>query len=200
MPDQSDEKRERDTQFREEALCCLPEVSRFALSLAHNQADADDLVQETYLRAYRSWHQYEKGTECRGWLFTICRNEFLRVNSRMQREVELDSPEVEAHLSAAVHDSVRNSALEQIWQRVDLAPAIQSAVDDLPEVLRAAVTLVDMQDLKYDEAAAVMGVPVGTVRSRLFRGRVQLQKALLAYAQDAGYALPKRSDDGGMDR
>ena len=197
MPDHDDAKRERDRGFREEALCWLPDVARFALSLARMQSDADDLVQETYLRAYRSWHQYEPGTECRGWLFTICRNEFLRTHARQQREVELDAPEMEARQAAAVHDAVRNTTLEDIWLRVDLAPAIQQALAALPEVLRTAVILVDLQDLKYEEAAAVLGVPVGTVRSRLFRGRRQLQEPLLIHAQDAGYAPRHPSSDGG---
>jgi RNA polymerase sigma-70 factor (ECF subfamily) len=198
MPDHDDAKRERDRQFREEALRWLPHVTRFALSLARNEPDADDLVQETYLRAYRSWHLYEPGTDCRGWLFTICRNEFLRTRARQQREVDLEPPELEARQAAAVHDSVRNTMLEDIWLRVDLAPAIQRALAALPEVLRSTVILVDLQDLKYEEAAAVLGVPVGTVRSRLFRGRRQLQEPLLIHAQDAGFA-PRRPPSHGGD-
>lgn len=197
MQDPDTAKRERDRQFREEALPWLPDVTRFALSLCRDESDADDLVQETYLRAYRSWDRYELGTECRGWLFTICRNEFFRTRTRQQREVELDPPELEARQAAAVHESACDSELEEIWHRVDLAPAIRRALDTLPEVLRMAVILVDLQDLKYEEAAAVMGVPVGTVRSRLFRGRRLLQEPLLIYAQDAGYAAERPAAEGG---
>ena len=196
-----DAKRARDQHFQREALSCLPEITRFALSLTRNEADADDLVQETFLRAYRSWDTYTPGTECRGWLFTICRHQFLNRRARTQREVALEAPELEARQAAMVHDSVRNSPLEDTWLRADLGPAIQRALAALPEVLRSAVILVDMQDLKYEEAARVLEVPVGTVRSRLFRGRRLLQEALLIYAQDAGYAgASDQQRDRGSDR
>ncbi len=200
MTDDTDDKRERDRQFREEALSYLPAVARFALSLTRNETDADDLVQETFLRAYRSWDRYEPGTECRGWLFTICRNQFLDSRARAQREIALEAPELEARDAAMVHDTVRNSPLEDTWLRADLVPAIQRALAELPEVLSSAVILVDLQDLKYEEAAAVLKVPVGTVRSRLFRGRRLLQEALLVYAQDAGYAASQPKVDRGRDR
>jgi RNA polymerase sigma-70 factor (ECF subfamily) len=200
MSDPTDEKRERDRRFQQEAMSCLTAVARFALSLTHDEADADDLVQETFLRAYRSWDQYRPGSECRGWLFTICRNAYLNNRARAQREVELDLPELEARQAAAVHDGVRNGPLEDTWLRADLAPAIRRALADLPEVLRSAVILVDLQDLKYEAAAEVLGVPVGTVRSRLFRGRRQLQDALLVYAEDAGYAVPHPHAERGTDR
>ncbi len=200
MTDDTDPKRERDRQFQREALSCLPEVTRFALSLTRNETDADDLVQETYLRAYRSWDRYQPGTECRGWLFTICRNQFLNSVAHARREVALEAPELEARQAAMVHESVRNSPLEDTWLRADLGPAIQRALAELPEVLRSAVVLVDMQDLKYDDAARILDVPIGTVRSRLFRGRRQLQEALLIYAQDEGFAASDQLGDRGSDR
>ncbi len=98
-------KREKDRQFREEALRWLPEVTRYALSLTRNEADADDLIQETFLQAYRSWDKYAPGTEARGWLFRICRNLFLRTRQREQRQVACDDPELEALAAAAVHAS-----------------------------------------------------------------------------------------------
>ncbi len=200
MTDETQARRERDRQFQREALICLRDVARFALSLTRNEADADDLVQETFLRAYRSWDRYQPGTECRGWLFTICRNLFLNSRVRVQREIALEPPELEAREAAMVHDTVRNGPLEDTWLRADLAPAVQRALAELPEVLRSAVVLVDMQGLQYDEAARVMEVPVGTVRSRLFRGRRLLQQALLAYAQDAGYVAFDQRPDRGQDR
>jgi RNA polymerase sigma-70 factor, ECF subfamily len=200
MTDDIDSKRERDRHFQREALSCLPDVTRFALSLTRNEADADDLVQETFLRAYRSWDRYEPDTGCRGWLFTICRNQFLNSLARAQREVALETPELEARQAAMVHDHVRNGPLEETWLRTDLAPAIQRALAALPEVLRSAVILVDLRDLKYEDAARVLEVPVGTVRSRLFRGRRLLQEALLIYAQDAGYAASDQQADRGANR
>lgn len=197
MVQDANSKTERDRRFRDEALRWLPDVSRFALSLTRDEPDADDLVQETFLRAYRSWGTYQAGTECRGWLFTICRNEFLRRYARAQREVALDEPELEAREAAAVHDGVRDTVFEDVWRRVDLAPAIRAALANLPEVLRSAVVLVDLRDLKYDEAAAILEVPVGTVRSRLFRGRRLLQEALLVHARDAGFGPPAGPAKGG---
>jgi len=200
MTDDSAAKRERDRHFQQEAMRCLPDVARFALSLTRDESDADDLVQDTYLRAYRAWHQFEPGSECRAWLFTICRNQFLNSRVRAEREVALDAPELEARQAAVVHDSVRNGPLEDTFLRVDLAPAIQRALAALPEVLRTAVILVDLQDLKYDDAARILGVPVGTVRSRLFRGRRLLQESLLVHAQDAGFSTPPSDASRGSDR
>lgn len=181
-------KRERDAQFQREALCWLPEVTRYALSLTRDEPDADDLVQETFLRAYRSWDQYSLGTECRGWLFTICRNTFLRSRQRSQREVASDDPEVEALAAAAIHMSAVQEGQGELFARADLSDAIDQALRQLPDAYRDAVILVDVQDQSYDTAAVVLGVPIGTVRSRLFRGRRMLQERLLTHARDAGFA------------
>ena len=202
MTDDLEAKHERDRQFQREAMSCFPAVARFARSLTQNEPDADDLVQDTYLRAYRSWGSFAPGSECRAWLFTICRNQFLNTRARAEREVALEAPELEAREAALVHETVRNSPLEDAWLRADLAPAINGALADLPEVLRTAVILVDLQDLKYEEAARILKVPIGTVRSRLFRGRRLLQQALLVFAEDAGYAAPPphQQTDRGSDR
>jgi RNA polymerase sigma-70 factor, ECF subfamily len=186
MASDEQEKREKDRQFQEEALRWLPDVTRYALSLTRNEADADDLIQETFLRAYRSWDQYTPGTESRGWLFTICRNLFLRTRQRESRQVACDDPELEALAAAAVHASAQQSGYGELFARIDLAEAVERALAELPEAFGEAVILVDLQDQSYETAAAVLGVPVGTVRSRLFRGRRLLQEALLTYARDAG--------------
>ena len=183
-----EEKRLRDANFQREALCWLPDVTRYALSLARNEADGDDLVQETFLRAYRSWDSYLPGTECRGWLFTICRNVFLRDQERAAREVASDDAEIEALAAAALHASAVEAGQGQVFEAVDLSDAIDAALTELPEPFRHAVILVDVQDATYDTASRVLGVPVGTVRSRLFRGRRLLQESLLEHARDAGFA------------
>jgi RNA polymerase sigma-70 factor, ECF subfamily len=179
-------KPEKDRRFQEEALRWLPDVTRYALSLTRDEADADDLVQETFLRAYRSWDQYTPGTESRGWLFTICRNLFLRTRQRDSRQVQCDDPELEALAAAAVHASAHQSGYGDLFARIDLSEAVERALAGLPEAFREAVILVDLQDQSYETAANVLDVPVGTVRSRLFRGRRLLQEALLTYARDAG--------------
>ncbi len=180
------EKREKDLRFRDEALRWLPDVARYALSLTRGEPNAEDLVQETFLRAYRAWDTFAPGTECRGWLFTICRRAFLRTQTRERRQVACDDAELEALAAAALHASAQQSGYGELFAGVDLADAVDRALADLPDEFRDAVILVDVQDQSYLAAAAVLGVPVGTVRSRLFRGRRLLQETLLVHARDAG--------------
>lgn len=178
----------RDVDFAREALPYMDDVYRFAYSLSRNTADAEDLVQETYLRAFRSWHTFQPGSDARRWLFTICRNAFLRSREKRRHEVEVEEGDAESLASLAAPEDARRDGLEQLLSRVDLAPALQRALDELPEPFRSTVMLVDVEDQSYDAASEVLGVPVGTVRSRLFRGRRQLQEKLREYARDAGFA------------
>jgi RNA polymerase sigma-70 factor (ECF subfamily) len=186
----------RDEQFRAEALPCFDDVARFALSLTRDRDEADDLTQETFLRALRSWHQYTPGTECRRWLFTICRNHFIRDRERGKRISSYDDPEVEALAAASVHASAVQAGLGTVFEQVDLGAAVAQALDALPLAFREAVVSVDIEDLSYEGAAEVLGVPVGTVRSRLFRGRRLLQESLLTYAKDAGLAGGRERSQG----
>jgi RNA polymerase sigma-70 factor (ECF subfamily) len=181
-----DTKQERDRRYRLEALRWLPEVTRFAMSLARHETDADDLVQETFLKAYEAWDSYTPGTECRGWLFTICRHTFYRRRQREERQVSCDDPELEALAAAAVHASAQQGGYADLFTRFDLSDAIDRAIAELPASFRDVVLLVDVNDQPYETAAAVLGVPIGTVRSRLFRARRLLQQALFAHARDAG--------------
>jgi RNA polymerase sigma-70 factor (ECF subfamily) len=176
---------DKDAQFSAEALPHLDEVARFARALTRDAADADDLVQETYLRAYRSWSSYTLGSDCRRWLFTICRNVFLRGQEREQRVIALEDPELESLAAASIAVAAQQNGYGDLFTDVDLGPAIRQALGDLPESFRHAVELVDVQDLPYETAAAVLGVPIGTVRSRLFRGRRLMQEALIDHARDA---------------
>lgn len=175
-----------DARFEVEALPWIDDVARFARSLTRDEADADDVVQETFLRAYRSWHTFKPGTDCRRWLFAICRNVFLRERERAGRSDPLGEPELET-LAAVQEQAERQAELEAAMARVDLAPAIARAIGELPETFRVAVVLVDVDGQSYDEAAEVLGVPIGTVRSRLFRGRRLLQRSLADHARDAGF-------------
>ena len=177
----------RDEEFEREALPWLDDVYRFALSLTRDDADADDVVQETYLRAYRSWHTFIPGTECRRWLFTICRNVFLRSRERQRPTVDLEDGEQDAVAAGSVYAAARERGYDDLYARLDLAPALSEALDELAEPFRSAVILVDVEDMTYETAAQVMGVPIGTVRSRLFRGRRLLQEKLLTVAEDLGF-------------
>ena len=177
----------RDAAFEREALPWLDDVYRFALSLTRDDADADDVVQETYLRAYRSWHTFLPGTECRRWLFTICRNVFLRARERQRPTVDLQDGEQDAVAAGSVYAAARERGYDDLFATLDLAPALRDALGELAEPFRSAVILVDVEDMTYESAAHVMGVPIGTVRSRLFRGRRLLQEKLLTVAEDLGF-------------
>ena len=160
-----------DIHFEREALCWLPDVTRFALSLTRNEADTDDLVQDTFLIAYEKWAQYAPGTECRAWLFTICRHQF--------------------------YVSARSSGLEDSFERSEVLAAVEDAVATLPAAYRDVALLVDVHDHSYDSASRILGIPVGTIRSRLFRARRLLQEKLLAHARDAGLAGPRAAKNEG---
>jgi RNA polymerase sigma-70 factor (ECF subfamily) len=181
-------KQERDVRFEREALPWLDDVYRFALSLTRSEADAEDVVQESYLRAYRSWDTFLPGSDCRRWLFTICRNVFLRARERTRHEVELEDGDADALASVMLHSQAMRDGTDALLARIDLGPALERALGGLPEPFRSAVVLVDVEDQSYEAAAQVLGVPIGTVRSRLFRGRRLLQETLFAYARDAGLA------------
>lgn len=185
----------RDAAFEREALPWLDDVYRFALSLTRDDADADDVVQETYLRAYRSWHTFIPGTECRRWLFTICRNVFLRSRERQRPTVDLEDGEQDAVAAGSVYAAARERGYDDLYATLDLAPALRDALDELAEPFRSTVILVDVEGMTYETAAQVMGVPIGTVRSRLFRGRRLLQEKLLTVAEDFGFVT---SSAGGM--
>jgi RNA polymerase sigma-70 factor (ECF subfamily) len=171
--------------FVEVAVPWFDAVHRFARHLTGETADAEDLVQETYLRALRGWHTFQSGSDCRRWLFTICRNALIQ-GLRKPTPLVTEDAELEALAAAAVHAGAAGSGTSDLFSQVDLRDAIQSALADLPHAFREVVVLVDIEGLRYDEAAPIMGVPVGTVRSRLFRGRRLLQQTLLSYARDAG--------------
>jgi RNA polymerase sigma-70 factor (ECF subfamily) len=173
-------------EFSHVALGALDEVHSFARSLARHEADAEDLVQETYLRAFRSWRTFLPGSDVRRWLFAICRNVFLRSRAREQRYSPLEDGEGETLKAVEQHAAWLREGAEVGLQNLDLGPAVERALEALQEPFRSVVALVDLGDHSYNDASAILGVPVGTVRSRLFRGRRILQEQLMAFARDAG--------------
>ncbi len=179
----------RDRRFERDVLACLPDVVRFARSMAGDESDADDLVQETFLLAYRGYHTFRAGDEPRRWLFTICRHVFIRQRQRAARFSELDDlgdPSSETMRAVYGHIAAQGDGSASRLDTMDLRPAIDGAIADLPLDFRIVVVLVDLEGLSYTEAAETLGVPVGTVRSRLYRGRRLLQEQLLTFARDAG--------------
>jgi len=177
--------------FEEVALPHFDSVAGFALSLTRSGADAEDLVQETFLRAFKGWHTFTPGTDCRRWLFTICRNTFLRLRSRERVKLESLQGDVDGIPTAMSYMEGVRSGLTELIDRIDVAPAIEAAVAALPEPHYSILVLVDLEGLSYEEAAEVLEVPKGTVRSRLFRARRHVQEALLAHARDMGLAVPR---------
>ncbi len=187
--------------FQAEALPHLDAVYRFALRLSGAPDRAEDLTQETFLRAFRSWDQYTPGTRCKSWLFTICRNLFLRERERGQRRDELVQENTLAEgpggpLANPVWLSVIDSDPEGAFFDSIVDGEVLRSIDALSEDYRTAVVLSDLEGLNYQEIADVLGVPIGTVKSRLFRGRRQLQNALHAYAVEMGY-IPRAGAGSG---
>lgn len=182
-------KAEKDAAFAREALVWLPDVARFARSLTHSPPDADDLVQETFLLAYRAWRTFRPGSDGRRWLFTICKHEFLRTRRRESRAVDVEGDaELDTLAAVMAHVSAQRDGVDDLFDRLDVAPAVRAAIAALPDAFRPVVVLVDVEGYAYEDAAELLGVPVGTVRSRLFRARRLLQDSLLSYGRDAGLA------------
>lgn len=177
----------RDTEFKALALPHLPAVARVARALARDESDADDLVQETYLRAYRYWHTFDQSTDCRRWLATICRHVFYDSKRRESAVSAVGQEELESLAAARVHKAAVAAGLGNMYDRLDLGPAILKAISSLDPVFREVVVLSDVEGFSYDEIASALTIPIGTVRSRLYRARRHLQEALMVYALDAGY-------------
>jgi RNA polymerase sigma-70 factor (ECF subfamily) len=181
---------DRDATFAATALPHLSTIARVATALTGGAADTEDLVQETFLRAYRHWHTFQAGSDCKSWLATICRHTFAELRRKENRSVIVDDQELESLAAARVYSTARTKGVDDMFARLDLGPAIAKAVRALEPHYRDVVLLVDVDGFSYDEVAASLDIPVGTVRSRLYRGRRHLQEALLNFAIDAGYAAP----------
>jgi RNA polymerase sigma-70 factor, ECF subfamily len=169
------------------ALPLMPSVVRVAQALTGDESDADDLVQETFLRAYRHWNTFQRGSDCRSWLGTICRNAFYETRRRERRSTAVEDHELDSLASGRSHNTARAAGLDDLFARIDLGPAISDAIGRLEPHYRYAVLLIDVDGRTYEEVAELLDVPIGTVRSRLYRGRRQLQESLIAYAIDAGF-------------
>jgi RNA polymerase sigma-70 factor, ECF subfamily len=171
-------------QFEAEALVHLDALYSFALKLARSRDDAEDLVSDTVLRAFERWEQYHLGTNIRAWLFTILYHVFV---SRKRR---IDAREIQPSDDAegwSGFEAIGELDPEGRFYDSFLDDEITRAIDALPVEYRSAVVLSDVHELRYAEIAQILGVPEGTVKSRLFRGRRILQKKLVGYAVEMGY-------------
>jgi RNA polymerase sigma-70 factor (ECF subfamily) len=177
----------RPAAFDAEALTHVGEVLGYARSLTRDPSDAEDLTQDTFLQAFRHWDQYQLDTKMGAWLFTICRHLFVRQRDRSLRQQPVDDAELESLAAAAVHATViAADPVGRFFETPELDEVIRQEMEKLPREYREVVALSDLHDQSYADIARVLGVPVGTVKSRLFRGRRLLQEALVDYARDAG--------------
>ena len=159
---------------------------RLALRLTRNRAEAEDVVQEAFLRAFRGFDRFNPGTNCRAWLFTILRNVFLnRVRSQGREVLEAEVGDLD-RVEITTDTAVGPNPEEQFLQTM-LHGDVDRALTTLPLAFREAVLLVDIEGLTYREVADVLGCPIGTVMSRLSRGRALLRRALGRFAREHGY-------------
>lgn len=170
--------------FEREAMLHLDALFSFALKLSRSRDDAEDLVSDTMLRALERWEQYHLGTNIRAWLFTILYHLFVSRKRRVDAR-EVSTPEEFEH--SAAFEPVGEVDPERAFYDSFIDEEIVTAIEALPNEYRSAVVLSDVQGLRYAEIASMLGVPEGTVKSRLFRGRRILQKKLRGYAADMGY-------------
>jgi RNA polymerase sigma-70 factor, ECF subfamily len=174
--------------FEREALPHVDALYSTALRLARNPNDARDLMQETVLRAYRFFHQYTPGTNCRAWLLTILYNNFrngYRTASREQLSPTPEDFERELEGMSARSDSVLSNLESVLSERV-LDHEVATALNALPVDFRTVLILIDMQELNYQEVSRVLDIPIGTVKSRISRGRQMMRSALGAFARKRG--------------
>lgn len=176
--------------FQRDAVALLDPLYAGALRMTRNPADAEDLVQETMMRAYRSFDRFEEGTNLKAWLFRIMTNAYINTYRKKQREpMKVSHDEIEdfdLYRELKQHDPQWDATPENIVLSNLVDSDIIEAIDDLPEQFRLAVVLSDVEGFSYAEMAEIMDVPLGTVMSRLHRGRKALQKRLWDIARDKG--------------
>jgi RNA polymerase sigma-70 factor (ECF subfamily) len=185
--------------FERDAMEYAPQLFTAAMRMARNAADAEDLVQETFLKAYRAYGTFEEGTNLKAWLYRILTNTYINKYRRdARRPHETDLGEIEdlylyrrigSEHSADAARSVEDLVLEGLVEA-----DIKRAVEDLPETFRMPVLLADLEGFSYKEIAEILDIPIGTVMSRLHRGRKALQKALWEFARNRGL-LPDEVTD-----
>ena len=188
MADKSGSGADRRRRFEDEALPHLDALYTMALRLSRNPDDANDLLQETVLRAYRFFHQFESGTNCRAWMLTILFNNFRNGYRKSSREQPASSPEeferkVEGE---SLRADPAGSNPEALLSGQGMEGEVESALGSLPTEFREAILLVDVEELSYQEVSAVLNVPIGTVKSRVSRGRAILREALARFAKERG--------------
>lgn len=175
-------------EFNKEAMPHIKLLHNYAYRMTNNQLDADDLVQETYLRAFRFFHKFERGTNCKAWLFRIMKNLYINNYRKAQKEPgKVDYEEVENFFDSIRSEKIDSNDLQQKVFSNLLDDELLIALNSLQDDFKTVVILCDLEGLSYEEIAEFLNCPVGTVRSRLHRGRKLLQMKLMDYARKKGY-------------
>lgn len=195
---------QRKARFEKDALIFTSQLYGAALRYTKNQHDAQDLVQDTYAKAFTSFHQFEPGTNLKAWLYRILTTTFINNYRKDQRRPQISAGEIEDWqiADASSHTSDQGKSAEQ--EALENLPDsdIKRALHDIPEEFRIVVYLADVEGFSYKEIAEIVGAPAGTVMSRLHRGRKQLREKLATYAKDLGYntdAPTPKSKKGGAE-
>lgn len=204
LPDVSAESEaQRRERFERDALGYVDQLYSAALRMARNPSDAEDLVQEAYTKAYSAFHQYKPGTNLKAWLYRILTNTYINLYRKRQREplrTSTDTVEDWQMASAMEHSptGLRSAEVEALDHLPD--SDVKAALQSIGEDFRMAVYFVDVEGFSYKEASEILGVPIGTVMSRLHRGRKQLRDLLADYAAERGIKVADKSSanlDGG---
>ncbi|WP_149957642.1 sigma-70 family RNA polymerase sigma factor [Zafaria cholistanensis] len=188
---------ERRERFERDALQYVDQLYSAAMRMARNPSDAEDLVQEAYTKAYSAFHQYNPGTNLKAWLYRILTNTYINLYRKRQREPQrssTDSVEDWQMAQAAEHSSsgLRSAEAEALDHLPD--SDVKDALQAIPEEFRLAVYFVDVEGFAYKEVADILGIPMGTVMSRLHRGRKQLRELLADYAAERGLGADKTTN------
>ena len=177
----------RQKEFEAEAYPHKDILFNFALRTTGDKDDAHDLLQETFMKAFRFWDKYEKGTNIRAWLFRIMKNSYINRYRKETREPGMvDYDDVENFYDSIRDDSTDSNDLQKRMYSNMLSDEVTEALQSLPEDFRTVVILCDIEGLMYDEISEFLNCPIGTVRSRLHRGRKMLEEKLYDYAKDRG--------------
>lgn len=186
--------RKRQTEFEAEAIPHTSILYNFALRTTGNADDAHDLLQETFMKAFRFWDKYEKGTDLRAWLFRIMKNSYINRYRKETREPGMvDYDDIENFYDSIRDESTDTNDLQKRMYNNMLSDEVIEALQSLPEDFRTVVILCDIEGLTYEEIADFLNCPIGTVRSRLHRGRKILEEKLYDYAKERG--LVKEEDN-----